>query len=154
MKKDLKNILEKDDDLSLRKEDRVKMPVLGSIPAGVEIDDIKETKDSLYISNKHIMSLVHDYFLYRVKDNSMEPKYLINDIVLFEKRQAPENGKDYMVRIGTKEGILRQYHKEGDIIELRPYNKEYETEKFTTNELMVYNVQFIGKARSLEYREL
>lgn len=66
-------------------------------------------------------------FAARVVGDSMEPKYLEGDIVVFSPAAAPNNGDDCFVRFadGGETTFKRYYQDDPDSIRLQPLNDKY-----------------------------
>ncbi|MGP1608647.1 MAG: LexA family transcriptional regulator [Clostridium sp.] len=134
------------------KDNTTKMPILGRIPAGTPIEAIEDIEDYLYIPNDRLKG--GEYFLLKIQGNSMHPKYLEGDIVLFKKVSNCESGADCAVLIDGNDATLKKVYKYNDRIELVPLNPQYQVMIFNNKEIEDLPVSIIGIAISLEYRKL
>lgn len=79
----------------------VRFPVVGTIAAGYNCCALEEyTGDFAYFSVDDLSAPPEEYFVLRIKGNSMYPKLLENDYVLVQKRSHVENGKIAVVILG------------------------------------------------------
>lgn len=140
--------------LNVIRKDMLKMPVLGSIPAGIPIEAIEDIETYLYVDSARLRGNIKEYFLLKIKGNSMEDKYHNGDVVLFHVNPSPENGTDCAVMVNGYDATFKQFFKFDNRIELRPYNRDYEIQTFTPEEAENLPVTVLGEAVSLEYRDL
>lgn len=104
---------------------RRSIPVFGRIPAGIPfeaIEDIRGYEDlseELRLTNK-------EYFALEIEGNSMYPKYLSGDIVIFEQACDCESGDDCAVRINGDDATFKKVIKKADCIILQPLNPDFE----------------------------
>ena len=140
--------------LNVTKKDMLKMPVLGTIPAGIPIEAIEDIDGYLYVTKERLKGNMGDYFLLKVRGDSMEPKYLNGDVVLFRRNPSPESGADCAVMVNGDDVTFKQFFKFDDRVELRPYNRDYQIRTFSPEEVNTLPVTILGEALSLEYRDL
>ncbi len=101
---------------------RFKVPVLGTIAAGMPIEAIEEAEEfdisSLFPDNK-------ECYLLRGKGDSMiEDQIRDGDLVLVERREIPINGEIVVAIINDNQATLKRFFKEQDHIRLQPANTE------------------------------
>lgn len=131
----------------------IKMPVFSSIPAGVPIESVKNIESYLYVNSDRLKNNLKEYFLLRINDDSMEDTYKKGDVILCHINPSPKSGSDCAVTINNTT-IFRQVNIFDDKIELRPYNKKYESITYTSAEIQSLPITILGEAISLEYRNL
>lgn len=125
-------LIGKEDDLKNCKRG-VKVPVLGTIPAGIPIEAIEDILDFEEITEE--MANKGDYFALKVKGNSMLPTIWDGDIVIVKKQEDAENGKICVVMINGNDATLKEVKKDAQGIWVLPHNPTSEfTAKFYTNE--------------------
>lgn len=144
--------VEIDKNINNYKDNTTKMPILGRIPAGTPIEAIEDIEDYLYIPNSRLKG--GEYFLLKIQGNSMHPKYLEGDIVLFKKVSNCESGTDCAVLINGNDATLKKVYKYNDRIELVPLNPQYQVMIYDNKQIEELPVSIIGIAVSLEYRKL
>ena len=134
-------LLGKDDDA---KENFCRIPVLGSVPAGIPIDAVEDIVDwedlpeSMFSGDK-------EYFALEVKGDSMWPDYLPGDIVIVRKTPCCESGDVCVVYVNGYEATLKQVKVDEDgSISLIPKNQEYAPRTYTLDEVRSLPVAICG----------
>ena len=103
----------------------IRIPVLGTIPAGIPLEAIEDILDWEEIPVAW-GSGARQYFGLRVKGDSMYPRYLEGDTVILRKETTCESGDDCAVLVNGGEATLKQVMIKGDgSLELRPTNPAY-----------------------------
>ena len=74
----------------------VRMPVLGTIPAGIPIEAIEDIIDWEEIPIEMTKG-GKEYFALQIRGDSMYPRYEDEDVVIFRKQDTCENGQDCAV---------------------------------------------------------
>lgn len=122
----------------------VRIPVLGTIPAGIPLDAIEDILDWEEIPAAW-GSGDRQYFGLRVKGDSMYPRYLEGDTVILQKEKTCESGDDCAVLVNGEEATLKQVMIRGDgSLELRPANPAYAPRIYSRAEIESLPVQIIG----------
>lgn len=122
----------------------VRIPVLGTIPAGIPLDAIEDILDWEEIPAGW-GSGDRQYFGLRVKGDSMYPRYLEGDTVILQKEKTCESGDDCAVLVNGEEATLKQVMIRGDgSLELRPTNPAYPPRIYSPAEIESLPVQIIG----------
>ena len=81
-----------------RKSGGRRIPVFGSVAAGIPIDAITDIEDYEEISEE--MAKMGEFVALRIKGNSMEPMLLQGDIVIVRVQNTIENGEIAVIQIG------------------------------------------------------
>ena len=102
----------------------VRIPVFGSVPAGVPTEAIEDIIDFEDIPREWTDGN-REYFGLKVKGASMYPKYLENDTVIVRKQSDCESGQDCIVYVNGYDATLKRVLKQTDGIMLQPLNPEY-----------------------------
>ena len=110
----------------------IKVPVLGSIPAGIPLEAIEDIIDYEEIPPEWGRG-GRSYFALKVSGDSMAPEYLNGDIVIFLAREDCESGDDCAVMINGEDATFKKVVKQLDGIVLQPINTSY-VPKFYNNE--------------------
>ena len=121
----------------------VKIPVYGTIPAGVPIEAIEEILDYEEIPEKLAKTGV--FFGLKVKGSSMYPKIENGDIVIIRQQENFENGDICVIMVNGFDATLKKVKKEKTEIELIPINPEYETKSYTAEQCQNLPVRILGK---------
>lgn len=121
-----------------------RIPVLGTIPAGIPLEAIEEILDWEEIPAAW-GSGDRQYFGLRVRGDSMYPRYLEGDTVILRKETTCESGDDCAVLVNGDVATLKQVMIRGDgSLELRPTNPAYPPRIYSPAEIESLPVQIIG----------
>lgn len=110
-----------------------RIPVLGSVPAGVPIEAIEDIVDWEDIPMDWLRG-GQEYFGLKVKGDSMYPKYLENDTVIVRKQDDCESGQDCVVYVNGYDATLKKVVKKPDCIILQPLNPVYDPKIYDYND--------------------
>ncbi|MBM6665898.1 XRE family transcriptional regulator [Flavonifractor plautii] len=122
----------------------VRIPVLGTIPAGIPLDAIEDILDWEEIPAAWATG-DRQYFGLRVRGDSMYPRYLDGDTVILQKETTCESGDDCAVLVNGSEATLKQVMIKGDgSLELRPTNPAYPPRTYSPADIESIPVQIIG----------
>ena len=122
----------------------VKIPVLGTIPAGVPIEAIEEILDYEEITED--LARTGDFFALKVSGDSMAPQILENDIVIIKKQDTCENNDVCAVIVNGFDATLKRVKKDTNGIMLVPYNRSYEPTYYSNEQVISLPIKIIGKA--------
>lgn len=122
----------------------IRVPVLGTIPAGIPLEAIEDVLDWEEIPVAW-GSGDRQYFGLRVRGDSMYPRYLEGDTVILRKETTCESGDDCAVLVNGDAATLKQVMIRGDgSLELRPTNPAYPPRIYSPAEIESLPVQIIG----------
>ena len=110
-----------------------RIPVLGSIPAGIPIEAIEDIIDWEDIPIEWTSS-GYEYFGLKVKGDSMYPKYLENDTIIVRKQDDCESGQDCIVYVNGFNATLKKIVKKPDCVILQPLNPKYDPKVYDYND--------------------
>lgn len=91
-----------------------------------------------------------EFFALKIKDDSMLPALMENDIVIIKKQEDFENGNIVVALINGDEVTIRKGRKSGDSILLQPLNSNYEPLIFSKKEMKTIPVKIIGIVKELK----
>jgi len=134
-------------------ESHIHVPVYGYIPAGIPMEAIEDILGYEDIpadwarGNK-------SFFALKIKGDSMYPNYLDGDVIIFEKTETAESGKDVAVFISNMEATFKRLERTLDGITIRPLNPSYPPRTFTNSEIISLPVRILGVARELRRQTL
>lgn len=111
----------------------VRIPVLGSIPAGVPLEAIEDVIDWEDIPAEWARG-GQEFFALRVKGDSMYPKFVEDDTIILRKACDCENGDICAVYVNGYDATLKKVLKKRDCIVLQPLNAAYEPMVFDYND--------------------
>lgn len=122
----------------------IRVPVLGTIPAGIPLEAIEDILDWEEIPAAW-GSGERQYFGLRVRGDSMYPRYLEGDTVILRKETTCESGDDCAILVNGDAATLKQVMIRGDgSLELRPTNPAYPPRIYSPAEIESLPVQIIG----------
>lgn len=125
----------------------VRIPVYGSVAAGIPLEMIDDIIDWEEI-DEHTASKGTCFGL-KVKGNSMEPRILNGDIVIVKQQDDIETGDVAIVSVSGNEATCKRVRKLKDGIELVPINPSYEPKFYSNEEVESMPVTIIGKVIEL-----
>ena len=126
----------------------IKIPVLGSIPAGIPIEAIEEVLDYEEIPRE--WESQGEFFGLKVKGNSMEPRICSGDVVIVRKQEDAESGDVCVAMVNGFDATLKQIKKEPTGIWLVPFNqKDYSPVFYDNFQIESLPVRVIGKVVEL-----
>lgn len=103
----------------------VRINVLGSVPAGIPLEAIEDIVDWEEIPSEWLKK--GEYFALRLKGDSMFPKYLDGDTVIFKKQNDCDSGQNALVYVNGYDATFKKVIKKEDgTYVLQPLNNEYE----------------------------
>ena len=124
-----------------------KIPVLGTIPAGIAIEAIEEMLDYEEIPQEWTSQ--GEYFGLKVKGNSMEPRIMNGDVVIVRKQNDAESGDVCVIMVNGNDATLKAIKKDASGISLVPYNSNYSPMFYSNEQIASLPVRIIGKVVEL-----
>lgn len=128
--------------------DIVKIPVYGTIKAGIPIESQSDIIDYIDIPREWTRGDKKFYGL-KISGDSMYPKYNENDVVIFEQNDDKElyNGKDCAVMINGTESTFKKVLLNEQGIVLQPYNTAYDIMMYSNEQIEQLPIKVVGIAR-------
>lgn len=120
-----------------------RIPVLGSIPAGIPIEAIEDIIDWEEIpadwtrGNKQ-------YFALQVQGLSMYPEYRDGDVIVLKRQETAENGQDCAVSINGDEATFKRFRRTESGIMLQAINPDFEPLLYTEQQVAELPVRILG----------
>lgn len=122
----------------------VRIPVLGSIPAGIPLEAIEEIIDWEEIPES-MCAGGKEYFALEVKGDSMWPDYLPGDVVIVCKTPCFESGDVCVVYVNGYDATLKQVKSQDDgSMTLVPRNQSYPPRTYSKEEVMELPISIAG----------
>ena len=125
----------------------VRIPVLGSVAAGIPIEAIQDIVD--YEEIDADMAAVGEYFGLRIKGSSMEPRIREGDVVIVRRQEEAETGDTVVVLVNGDSATVKRIKIEPNGIALIPNNPAYDTRFYSAAEVELLPVRIIGKVVEL-----
>lgn len=122
----------------------VRVPVLGSVVAGIPMEAIENIED--YEEIPESMARQGEYFALRIKGHSMEPKLEEGDIVIVKKMDDVDTGTVAIVLVNGFEATCKLVKKVDGGIMLYGFNTDvYEPHFYSNEDIRTLPVQIIGQ---------
>ena len=121
----------------------VKIPVLGSIPAGIPIEAIEDIIDYEEIPESWTRG-GNEYFALKIKGESMMPEYRDKDTVIFKRQDTCDNNDDCAVMVSGNEATFKRVERLMEGIILKPLNPAFESKFYSNKEIEELPVRVIG----------
>ena len=122
----------------------IRIPVLGSVPAGIPIEAIEDIVDWEDLP-KSMASGGREYFALQVKGDSMWPDYLPGDTVIVRKQPTCQSGEDCVVYVNGYEATLKQVRLNDDhSLTIVPRNQSYPPRTYSPEEIETLPVSIAG----------
>lgn len=136
-------------DLVSQKPKGIRIPVLGRIPAGTPLEAIEDILDYEEVP-ENWLSGGKEYFALQIKGNSMHPKYVEKDIVLFEKTDDCESGAECAVIVNGDDATFKKVIKQDEGIVLQPLNTlEHEPKYYSSSDIRKLPIRIVGVAKEI-----
>lgn len=124
-----------------------RIPVLGSVAAGIPIEAIQDIVD--YEEIDADMAAAGEYFGLRIKGSSMEPRIREGDVVIVRRQEEAETGDTVVVLVNGDSATVKRIKIEPNGIALIPNNPAYDTRFYSAAEVELLPVRIIGKVVEL-----
>jgi len=135
----------RDDSLNEFNIKSLKIPILGTIPAGIPIEAIEDILGFEELDPDMVQN-GHEYFGLKIKGNSMFPTYMDGDVIIVQKQDSAESGDDAVVIVNGDDATFKRITITDDSVILKPLNPEYEPLFFTKEQAQKLPVCILGVA--------
>ena len=126
----------------------VRIPVLGSVAAGIPIEAIEDVLD--YEEIDPDLARTGDFFALQIRGASMEPVLYEDDVVIVRKQPTADTGDIAIVLINGDEATVKKIHRDPSGVFLIGYNSAvYEPHFYSNEEIENLPVQILGKVIEL-----
>lgn len=125
-----------------------KIPVLGSIPAGIPIEMIEDIIDYEDIS-EDMLKGGKEYFALKIKGDSMFPEYLDGDTIIVLKQNNCESGQDCVVAVNGDDATFKRVFKYDNGITLQPLNNTYMPMFYSNDDIINKPVKILGVVKQI-----
>ena len=130
-----------------QKPQGVKIPVLGTVPAGIPISAVEDILDYEEIPKSWENQGV--FFGLKIKGDSMLPILTDGDIVIVRKQSTADNGDTVIAMVNGDDATCKRYERSNNGIMLIPNNSSYTPTFYTNEEIASLPVTIIGKVVEL-----
>ena len=124
-----------------------RIPVLGSVPAGIPLEAVEDIIDWEEIPED--MARLGEYFALRIRGTSMEPRIKEGDVVIVRQQEHVENGEIAVMRINGDEATVKKFYDTGSGVMLVGLNPAFEPLTYTPEQLESIPVRVLGKVVEL-----
>lgn len=121
----------------------VKIPILGSVPAGVPIEAITNILGEVEIDE--LLTLSGKYFALKIQGDSMLPEIKDGDVVIVRQQENVENGEIAIVYVNGHDATCKKIVTTKTAIILQPLNPAFNAQSFDWEEANEIPVRIIGK---------
>lgn len=129
-------------------EQPTRIPVLGTVKAGIPITAVQEILDYEEISSE--MARCGEYFALRIKGDSMEPRMHEGDVVIVKQQSTVDSGQIAIVLVNGDEATVKKVRFRDNGIELIAFNSyAYEPHFYSAEEIRRLPVEIIGRVVEL-----
>ena len=145
---ELLNILDDEQEFIVNQNKSIRIPVLGSIPAGIPMEMIEDIVDWEDISEEMLKG-GKQYFALKIKGDSMFPEYLNNDVIIVLKQDNCENGQDCVVAVNGDDATFKRVFKYDNGITLQPLNNNYMPMFYSNDDIQNKPVKILGVVKQI-----
>lgn len=121
----------------------IKIPVFGSVAAGIPIEAITDIEDYEEITEE--TAAKGDYFALRIKGTSMEPDIKEGSVVIVRQQSYIDDGRVAIVLINGDEATCKRVQKTPDGILLMSNNPSFQPMFFTNQQIEDLPIRIIGQ---------
>jgi len=119
-------------------EERVDIPLLGMITAGLPIERIEENDQQVSVP---VNMVKHNTYALKVRGHSMiDDNIQDGDIIVIEKTSSASEGQSVVCLINNEEVTLKKFYIEKNGIRLQPANSDMEPIYLKNNEVEILGV--------------
>lgn len=128
-------------------EKGIKIPILGSVRAGIPLEAIEDIVD--YEEIPEVMARNGEYFGLLVKGDSMSPVFVDGDTVIVRKQESADTGDSVIAMINGDEATIKRLKRTEDGIILIPNNPQYLPMTYSNDQIKTLPVRILGKVVEL-----
>lgn len=121
----------------------LRIPVLGSIPAGIPMEAIEDILDWEEAPASWANGGA-EYFALRLSGDSMYPEYRKGDVVIFRRQDTCESGEDCAVMVNGCDATFKRVKLSDKGVALLPINPAYDPMFYTNSQVRSLPVQILG----------
>lgn len=133
--------------LNPKSHNGIKIPVYGSVAAGIPIEAITDIEDYEEITED--MARTGNFAALKIKGASMEPRMVDGDVVIVKLQNDVHNGDIAIVMVNGDEATCKKIKKTPEGVMLISINPNYEPMFYTNREIEEKPVKIWGKVVEL-----
>lgn len=145
---ELLNIIDDEQEFIVNQNKSIRIPVLGSIPAGIPMEMIEDIVDWEDISEEMLKG-GKQYFALKIKGDSMFPEYLNGDVIIVLKQDDCESGQDCVVAVNGDAATFKRVFKTDNGITLQPLNNSYMPMFYSNDDVLNKPVKILGVVKQI-----
>ena len=145
---ELLNIIDDEQEFIVNQNKSIRIPVLGSIPAGIPMEMIEDIVDWEDISEEMLKG-GKQYFALKIKGDSMFPEYLNVDVIIVLKQDDCESGQDCVVAVNGDDATFKRVFKTDNGITLQPLNNSYMPMFYSNDDVLNKPVKILGVVKQI-----
>ncbi len=145
---ELLNIIDDEQEFIVNQNKSIRIPVLGSIPAGIPMEMIEDIVDWEDISEEMLKGGKR-YFALKIKGDSMFPEYLNGDVIIVLKQDDCESGQDCVVAVNGDDATFKRVFKTDNGITLQPLNNSYMPMFYSNDDVLNKPVKILGVVKQI-----
>ena len=135
------------------KDDFFKLPFVGHVSAGYPQYAYEDIEDFFYIPKEYIKSNEDDYFILRIKGESMNKLYKNGDYVLIRKTCCVEGQDPSVVLVNNEEATVKYVKFDDEYFYLQPYSDHPNFQENTSYKTDENTISVIGTVIGVVFRE-
>lgn len=128
---------------SEKQNQSLKIPVLGTVPAGIPISAIEDVLDYEDIPQSWFNQ--GEFFALKIKGDSMEPRIVNGDVAIVKQQSDADNGDIVIALVNGDEATCKKLEKTSNGIMLVSNNTKYSPMFFSDEEINELPVVILGK---------
>ena len=125
----------------------IRIPVYGSVAAGIPIEAITDIEDYEEITPE--LARTGEFAALKIKGDSMEPKFSAGDVVIVRLQETVDNGDIAIVLVNGDEATCKKIKKTPEGVMLISTNTAYEPMFYSNRDIETLPVRIWGKVVEL-----
>lgn len=131
-----------------KKQNKIIVPVLGYVAAGIPIEQISEILDYEELSAE-LGKDGSEFFALQIKGDSMEPRMKNGDVVVVRKQPDIDSGQIGIVCVNGDHATCKKVMKQDGGILLQPLNPAYPTVFYSMEQIEQIPITILGRVIEL-----
>lgn len=128
----------------------IKIPVLGSVPAGIPITAVEDILD--YEEIPQSWANQGEFFALKIKGDSMEPRMISGDVAIVKQQFDADSGDVVIALVNGNEATCKKLEKTNNGIMLISTNTKYAPMFFSNEQISELPVVILGKVVELRQK--
>ena len=128
----------------------IKIPVLGSVPAGIPITAVEDILD--YEEIPQSWANQGEFFALKIKGDSMEPRMISGDVAIVKQQSDADSGDVVIALVNGNEATCKKLEKTNNGIMLISTNTKYAPMFFSNEQISELPVVILGKVVELRQK--